>query len=117
MTNYEVILVLGIPFGVACLALGFAVGLWWNEIQEGMKRLRNWKLTRGREWLARVKPWLPQPEHSYWARWKDISPGGSGGFHLGPFIDWESGFINVGLDLGFWSLRLIFEKPHSKEGG
>ena len=57
----------------------------------------------------------PKFEISRWARWRDISFYGMGGFHLGPFIDWEPWAFKLGVDLGFWCLSLEFEIPYSEE--
>jgi len=39
----------------------------------------------------------------------------SGGFHLGPYLDWEPWEITIGFDLGFWCIELRFPIPFSKE--
>jgi len=44
-----------------------------------------------------------------------VPPDISGGFHIGPFFDWEPWSITIGFDLGFWGIRLEFDIPFTEE--
>lgn len=39
----------------------------------------------------------------------------SGGFHLGPFFEWEPWLVTIGLDLGFWCAGIEFRRLWNEE--